>query len=266
MGTQRTFFLLVIFVLPLFISTYSASFSENLRNSFFSVTKPLLSLSKTATQTFTDTLTNARRFFFLYQENQKLKKEIDILEKEIVSLHEAEKENGRFRSLLDFRKKTPTVTIACQIIARDVTHLSNWALINKGSRSGIKKEMPVMNEQGLVGKVVEVSSQTARIILLTDLESRVSGLVQSTRDTGLVTGDGSPFLKMKFIDLDSSVKVGDTVISSGLGDVYPKGIAIGKIEFLGREKNGLHLYARIKPVVSFSKMEEILCLDYRLQN
>lgn len=266
MGTQRVIFFVVLFSLPLCIAAYFTSVPVNLRETFFSVSKPVFSAGHEVSESLAGTVSNVKDFFFLYQENDQLKKQVEIFEKQVITLSEIEKENGRLRSLLEFKKKTPSRTVASQIIARDVTHLSNWALIDKGSRHGIKKDMPVVNEQGLVGKVVETGLETSRVILLTDIESKVSGLNQNTRDTGLIVGDGSPFLKMKFIDLDSGAKVGDEILSSGMGDVYPKGLPVGKIEFLGREKNGLHLYARVKPAVSFSKIEEVLCLDYQPAN
>jgi len=265
-ATQKNVLLVVVFALPLFVTASLRIFPESLRSHFFSVTKPFLSASQSLSRSVAGTFTGLRRFLLVYQENDKLRKETDLLEKEVIMLREKEQENTRLRSLLDFKTKTPSRAIACQIIARDVTHLSNWAVLDKGSRHGIKEQMPVVNEQGLVGKVVEVGAQTARIILLTDVESKVSGIVQNSRDTGLVTGDGSPFLRMKFIDLDSDIKIGNVVLSSGLGGVYPKGIPIGKVESVGREKNGLQLYSRIKPIVSFSKIEEVLCLDYPVEN
>ena len=266
MGTQRSIFFAVLITLPLFVGTLSHPIPENLRGGFFSLSRPFLSLSELLRDSVIGTFTHAKDFFFLYGENERLGKEVDTLKGQIVSLKENIQETERLKTLLDFKKATPARSVACEVIARDMSLLGSWALLGKGSRQGIKVEMPVVNREGLVGKVVEISPQTARVILLTDVGSKVSGLIQNTRDTGLILGDGSPFLKMKFIDADSAAKVGGLVVSSGLGGVYPKGIPIGKIEWIRREKNGLHLHARVKPAVSFSRLEEVLCLDYQPAN
>lgn len=266
MGIQRLVLLVVVVSLPLFFSVSSSSLSENLRRSFFSASKPVFLAGETLSHMLSDAFASLRRIFFVYQENEKLKKEIDILESEITRFREQEKENERLTSLLAFRQKTPYRSIACRVVAHDTTHLSHWIELDKGSKDGLRKEMPVVCEGGLVGKIVEVSDHTARAIQVTDVESRASALVQQSRDTGLVTGDGSPVLKMKFLELGSEVKLGDSVVTSGLGGIYPKGLPIGNVEWVSREKNGLYLVSGVKPAVSISKVEEVLCLDYRPLN
>ena len=101
---------------------------------------------------------------------------------------------------------------------------------------------------------------SSRVITLLDPESRVSALFQDSRDLGVVEGDGSSFLRVTHIDRESAIKVGDPVISSGFGQVYPKGISVGVVEMVGMEKDGLELFAIAKPHVNFSKLEEILCV------
>lgn len=264
--TQKVFFFAILVSLPLLIASFFKPIPDHLRDGFFSIAKPALSAGESVRDLFAGSFSVFRNTFFLYKENEELKKEADLLEKEVISLREMEKENARLRSLLDFKKATPGRAIACEIIARDVTHMSNWAVLDKGVKDGLKKDMSVVNEQGLVGKVAGVSARTARVILLTDVESRVSGIIQDSRDTGLIHGDGTPLLKMKFLDLNSGIKMGDRVLSSGLGGVYPKGIPVGVIHSVEREKSGLYLSAMVKPLVSFSKIEEVLCLDYGKAN
>ena len=120
--------------------------------------------------------------------------------------------------------------------------------------------MAVVSAQGLVGRIVEVAPMSARAILLIDPESRVSALFQESRDLGVAEGDGSSWLRMTHIDRDSTVKLGDQVLSSGFGGVYPKGVLIGKVEMVGSEKESLELFATVRPFVNFSKLEEVLCI------
>jgi len=102
---------------------------------------------------------------------------------------------------------------------------------------------------------------SSRAILLTDSEARASALNQRTRDVGLIEGNGSLSLKMSYLDRQSNIQVGDMVISSGLGGIYPKGIPIGKVETVGTDKNNLSLFASVKPFASFAKLEEVLCIS-----
>jgi rod shape-determining protein MreC len=257
---RRTVFLVIATVLPLLTATAFSPFSDNLRQAFSSTAEPFLAFGETVRAAFLDGTLRVKKFFLLYQENEKLKEELTLLTEEVLHLREAERENSRLQALLDLREEKHHRSVACRIVARELAGPNHWMLLNKGTRDGVVKEMAVVHVEGLVGKVVEVSADTAKAVVLTDLESRVSGLIQDSRDTGLVMGDGSPTLRMRFIDLSAEAKVGHLVLSSGLGGVFPKGVPIGQIEYLAREKRGLHLYARLKPSVSLSKVEEVLCL------
>lgn len=252
---------IAVVLIPLLLAGHYTPFGEVFRSFFFSMTKPVLSVGGILRQNLTAVSDGVRDVASLFSETRELRNRVAALESENAALRDQEYENNRLRTALDLKKRISYKTVACRVLARDVTHLSHWALLNKGSRQGIKKEMPVVNEAGLAGKVVEVGAQTSRMILLRDMEARVSALIERTRDAGLVMGNGGSLLEMKFIDLESDVKVGDVVITAGLGDVYPQGILIGKVESLARDKKQMHLVAQVRPAVSFSRLEEVLCLN-----
>lgn len=262
MATQKALFFALIITVPLSLTAISNALPEHLRATFFSLSRPFLLTGESLRDIFSGGLAGVKKLVLLYHENEHLKKELDLLERDIVQLREQEKENERLRTLLAFKSTVPQRSISCRVIARDESHLSHWILLDKGSVDGLKKEMTVVTERGLVGKVVEVGPRTARVIVHTDVEFRVSGLLQGSRATGLVTGEGAPHLKMKFIEVDTDIPIGEAVLSSGLGGVFPKGILIGEVKSVGREKNGLYRFAKIKPAVSLSRLEEVLCLDY----
>jgi len=120
--------------------------------------------------------------------------------------------------------------------------------------------MILASDQGLVGRVASAGNHIARAILIIDGESRVSVTIQTTRDTGLLEGRGDDPLLIKWLPLDSKAKVGDAVITSGLGGSYPKGIPVGSIQSLSIDPDGLQMNAVIKPFTKFNKLEEVLCL------
>jgi rod shape-determining protein MreC len=200
------------------------------------------------------------QFWNLYQAQGELTQHVQEMERRLVDMEELRKENERLRKLLEFKKEFLGKTIPARVIGRDLAPWRKTILLDKGSQQGIAKRMAVVHAQGLIGRVVEVGPFSARAILLLDPESKVSALLQESRDLGVVEGDGSPWLRMTHIDRESSVKVGDRVVSSGLGGVYPKGLPLGTVEMVGTEKGGLELFATLRPLVNFSKLEEILCI------
>ncbi len=250
------FFLLL---LPLLLGAYSPQTVRISRNLAMSLTAPFLEGSAQIQKWIHD-----QKDFFIdllhtREENQHLNDQVGKLKQEISRLREEKEENVRLKKLLKFPQTTAHKIVTAQVIARDISHWTYYATINKGAADGIKPEIPVVTGDGLVGKVVGVSSHSARVILLIDAESRVGAIIQESRDVGLIEGTGESFLRMTYIDLHAQIQVGETVISSGLGDIYPKGIPIGEIVQIGEDKNGLSLYATIKPFASFSKLEEVLC-------
>jgi rod shape-determining protein MreC len=133
-------------------------------------------------------------------------------------------------------------------------------ILDKGRRQGVVKDMAVVVEQGLVGRILEAGQSTSRAILLVDPEARIAGLAGESRAQGLVGGDGSALLRMRYLDLDSGIRVEENVLTSGATHLLPKGLRIGKIESVTKDKDGLHLMAIVRPFVAFTKLEEVLCL------
>jgi len=191
-------------------------------------------------------------------ENRSLKRENDFLKTKINSLSEYYLENLRLKEALAFKNKSPLKLIAAGIIARPADNWSLGIVIDKGSYSGIRKGMSAITYLGLVGRVTETTEHTSRITLLNDPNLGVSGIVQRSRQEGLVSGTLGGNLIMKYLPEDADIRIQDTVISSGLDAAYPKGILIGTVVEVGREFSGLSRYALIRPAVNFSNIEEIL--------
>lgn len=182
------------------------------------------------------------------------------LESKLTELAEARKENERLRKLLDFRKSSQNKTLAAEVIGRDASFWRKILILNKGSNQGVRKDTAVFVPEGLVGQVLDAGPATARVLMLTDPDARVSSLADQSRAQGVVSGNGSPDLAMIYLELESGISVGETVLTSGIGGVYPKGIGVGKITGISRAADGLHLAAQVEPFVKFSKLEEVLCL------
>jgi len=194
------------------------------------------------------------------RENYMLKEKVAELEARIADLNEVEKENQRLRELLDFKKRKGLSTISAQVIGRDSSIWSDTAIIDKGSKNGIFINMAVITNEGLVGRVVEVGPTLSRVMLITDPDSKVGGVLSQSRDLGIIEGTIRNLLRMRYLNIDAQVAEGDTVVTSGLGKIFPKGVLIGQVVKIEMDKTRLYKYAYIKPAVNLGRIEEVLCV------
>ena len=117
--------------------------------------------------------------------------------------------------------------------------------------------MAVATHRGLVGRVVSIDSQTAKVLLILDQRSAVGGMIQRSRDIGVVKGSESNYCYIEYLSHDADVKINDIVITSGLGSIFPKGIIIGKIVGIKKESHDLFQKVIVRPEVDFTKLEEV---------
>jgi len=257
---KRPIFLAGAILFPLLIGATSPHLVDQLRTVTLAVASPLLEFQNYTNQLLKTTLTSFAEWPRLRQENRALRAELQKRKAALVGYEEMKREKERLGALLQLKETSHTNGRAARVLARDPSHWSRFIMINKGSHDGVRKNTILVHPDGLVGKVIASGSRSARAILLIDGESRVSAFNQRTRDVGLIEGRGSSLLKMTYLDHQSDVQVGDVIISSGLGGIYPKGIPIGKVITVSEEKDHLSLYVLVKPFVSFAKLEEVLCL------
>lgn len=192
-------------------------------------------------------------------ENRALKQVIARLQTENAALREARRENERWNRIFQFVQETPVKMAPAQVIGRDPSNWFSYVLINKGKRQGLKVNQPVLTEAGVVGTVRQVTDNTALVLLLLDSRSAIGGQVAETRDYVLVEGFSDEPGKAIVKPLASEVRLrkGQTIITSGLGQVFPKGLTIGRIERIVKGKYGLAPSGVVKPAVSFSRLEEV---------
>lgn len=205
--------------------------------------------------------------FTLYnaaEENQLMKKKVDDLEKTVRQNNEISSENERLKKLLDFKTTVaPAVgfeVAGAAVIGRDPGNWFGIITINKGTSQGLRPNMTVINEQGLVGRITSVSGNTSEVLLITDPRSGVSALIQETRAPGMVEGVASfpGQVRMVHIPVETETSKEQVVVTSGFGSMYPKGIPIGWVQDSGREPSGLFNSAMIVPFVDFNRIEEVL--------
>lgn len=199
------------------------------------------------------------------QENLELKDQVDQLSARVRELEAYEKENERLRQMLDFKASSGEQDIVgCEIIAKDPGNWFYSFTIDKGSDDGISVNDTVMSGYGLVGRVSEVGASWAKVQTIVDTDSSVGALVTRTQEYAIVDGDLTLADKgqctMSALVKDTSLILGDTVVTSGLGDVFPEGILIGTVAEIKSDSMGYSQYAVIDMAVDLKKIQEVMVI------
>ncbi|MBS3971084.1 MAG: rod shape-determining protein MreC [Clostridia bacterium] len=200
----------------------------------------------------------------LLEENRYLKEQVRLLSLQNSIMEEYRLENQRLSKLLDFKEThgDELNLVAAKVIGRNLGNWFDTIIVNKGTNHGIRVNMAVINYQGLVGRVVATSRNTAEIMLLLDRESAVGSMVQRSRTFGVVesTTAGDYPLQMIHMTHDAPVDVGDVIITSGLGEIFPKGLKIGYVAEVIMAPTRLVKQAMVIPYVEFNKLEEVMVI------
>jgi rod shape-determining protein MreC len=191
-------------------------------------------------------------------ENGLLRDAAARLRVEALRVGETEEENARLRRLLALQQRLPLVTIAGEVIGREW----GWArslTVNRGRGDRVVRMTPAIAPDGLVGRVVEVRSASSVVQLISDPSSTIGATVQRTRANGIVEGESRGTTRFKYMARDGAgIRVGDLVVTSGLGGVFPKGIPIGRVEAVIDRGSALFHYATLALVVDLARLEEVL--------
>lgn len=197
----------------------------------------------------------------LRQRNEALQAENDRLLLENVRLREIQHELALLRDLLNFKQTNPSFEVqGAHVIGRDPSNVQSYVILDVGREKDIERNMPVITDRGLVGRIYEVGEGWSRVLLIVDSSSFVNALTQSTRASGLVQGQADGTLAMLNIPQAETVSVGDTVFTSGLGGNFPRQILIGQITDVERKDYELYQSASVQPTVDFQHLEAVLII------
>ncbi|NLK01172.1 MAG: rod shape-determining protein MreC [Clostridia bacterium] len=206
--------------------------------------------------------------FFLFRkvqrENEELNKLVDELKTENNLLREYRQENIRLKELLGFQQSTigQYSLTAAQVIGKNPSGLYRTLTINKGKNNGIAKNMPVINDKGVVGRIINVTPHNSEVLLLLDKEGAVGTLIQETRVPGVTEGTGSISNELQMIHIarEASVSKNHTVVTSGFGGYFPKGLRVGRVIEVVPDANDLMKKALVEPFVDFDRLEEVMVI------
>ncbi len=194
------------------------------------------------------------------KKNIELNKKIAQLESEMFNLEEVRKENQRLKGYLEFGSDLNIKKILGQIVSWDSSSDYKVLRINKGIKSGIRLQSPVVTSSGLVGYIYRLTDHYADVLTILDPSNRIDGLVSRTRAHGVLEGDSDDRLIMKYVTRTKPIILNDMVITSGLGNIYPKGLRIGRVSRIERESYGITQHVEVVPEVDFGGLEEVIVL------
>lgn len=226
------------------------------------VVAPVQGVFQRLTRNVEGLFATVKNYQLVLQENENLRQQLTEAASVQTQLAELRQENNRLRSMLEFREASEYELIAAEVIARDPTNWFDTITINKGTRDGVEHNMAVVTAEGLIGNVLSAAPNSARIQLLTNAGRRVSALVQRSREPGEVgvvehDPNNAAYLRMKDLPREANIQAGDTIISSGLGGVFPKGLLIGYVLETTEDEMGLTQNALLQPAANFNRLEEV---------
>jgi rod shape-determining protein MreC len=201
----------------------------------------------------------------LEAENIELKEKIAGLKDDLRYFDRVKNENKRLRTLLNMTDRESGFEYAsAEVIGRESSSYNNIFIIDSGTRDGVVKNAPVITSDGLVGKVSEAGTTWAQVSSVLELDTTVGAIVSRSREIGIVEGNfdlsGDGLCRMNYLTKDADIKAGDTVETSGLGGMFPKGILIGTVKEVYLEENGISSYAIIEPSVDIEGLKEVFII------
>jgi rod shape-determining protein MreC len=202
---------------------------------------------------FENTLTDSATVAGLRAQNEELQSQVILME-------EYKKENERFSELLGLKEAYNLESVGARVISTSPDSWNRVITINKGSIAGVAVGMPVMSPNGLIGQIESTSPYSSVVRLITDEKSGVSAFLQSSRAEGILSGSVDGILYLEFITLDVPVEPGDTVITSGAGGVYPKGIPVGEVASVEYVDSDVYKTITVKTITRVAAYEEVLVI------
>lgn len=258
------FFLLAVVLLLISVVLYSYNLRQKATTTFFE--RAVLTFAapfQSGLDSLVDGVTNGWNGYLwlvgVQQRNEELLRENRELRFQLSQAEESLLQNTRLRKLLAFVDDLDKPALPAEVIGEDASNWSRTVIINKGSKAGLQAGFPVVAGDGVVGRIIKTAPNSSRVLLVTDASSAVAALVQRTRTRGVARGRGSD-LSLEFALRDSDIQVGDLLVTSGMGGIFPKGLPLGVVTFAEKDPFSLFQRVRAQTATDFSHLEEVLVI------
>ncbi len=227
---------------------------------FFETISPFLKTGSGLERQITSVRTGLKSLEALERDNSALRVENRSLKATNEALRDVEHEVNRLRHALNYRERSLFRLVPAEVVSRDSSTWWRTVTINRGSDDGLATEMPVLTDEGLVGRTTTVSESISVVILISDENCRVASSVEGTREQGIVTGERvagslSPLLDLNYLSKQADLKEGQKVYTSGVGGVFPSGLFVGTVRTF--KVRALDSQAQLAPAVDLAKLEDV---------
>jgi rod shape-determining protein MreC len=259
MAQRSTFILLLLLsVAIMLIGRADPTLYERTRMAVTDVATPILETLSRPVAAAGEFVEDIKQFTVVFQENEALREENLRLRRWRAVAQELETENVRLRGVLHFVPEAPASFITGRVIGDSGGAFLRSILVNVGERDGVRKGTAAVDGNGLLGRVAEVGGRSARILLVTDLNSRIPVLIGEGRDRAIMAGDNTDRPEIKYLSLESTVSAGDLVVTSGHGGAFPAGLPVGMVVITERGDK------LVQPFLRPERLEFIRMMDFGL--
>jgi len=257
---HRAFFILLA-VLAAQLLLVSAQITRNQKVRLIqvwavAVLDPFERLLHGAAETTTSSWRTYRGLLETHEQNLELQVQLVTARAEIQQLTEQAAEARRLRELLEFKGRLPFQTVAAEVIASSPGEASKAIYIDKGTDAGLVPDLAVITAAGVVGKTIAIFPHSSQVILMTDTSSGVASALEKSRVQGIAKGGGQNLCELHYVMNESSVGIGETVLTSGLDQVFPKGLPVGTVARVG--EGNIYKTIQLKPAVALDRLESVL--------
>jgi rod shape-determining protein MreC len=258
---------LVLFIAALgYLLSFDAGGTRKLQAGVYQLIAPFLTTGSGLEKQITSVRSGLKSLQDLEGENNSLRVENRSLRATNQALRDVEHEVNRLRHALNYRERAVFKLVPAEVVTRDSSTWWRTVTINRGKEDGIEPDMPVVTDEGLVGKTTTISRAISIVLLVSDENCRVAANVEGTREQGIVTGERvigtvTPLLDLNFLSKQANLQPGQKVYTSGVGGVFPPGLLVGAVKsFRVRELDG---QAQLNPAVDLSKLEDVFVVTGR---
>lgn len=255
-----TTFLALLFFTPFVFLLKPYESTGYLRKIILEAVLPLEGVLHESVSQVRDTWTRYLLLVHVEEENQVLRKELNLLKNRLNDLREADLEVNRLRKLMALQDRMTLPAVVARVTGAEKASVFQVLYINKGTADGVKVGMPVLTAEGVGGRIVEAAWSVAKVLLITDFNSNVDALVQRSRIQGMLQGAGPMGCVLKYVPASENIRVGDDVVTSGMVGIFPKGCLLGTVIHIEKEGAGLFQKITVKPAVDPTLLEEVTVL------
>lgn len=261
-GTHRSTFALFLLLAVgiMLIGKADPALYERTRMAVADIATPVIGALSSPVEAGAEMIEEGRHLLAAYDENKALREENERLRRWHAAAQALQSENARLRGLLNFTLEPEASFVTGRVIGDSGGAFLRSVLINVGARDGVRKGIAAVDNNGLIGRVAEVGQRSARILLVTDLNSRIPVFVGDSRERAILAGDNSDLARLNYLPPERSIGPGDLVVTSGHGGAFPAGLPVGKVVAGG--ENGTEL--RVQPFLAPDRLEFVRLMDFGL--